>query len=155
MSKETLSTSGKEVPKIKLGLQDKYEAEKKEKPHAIRLDENNIKDVADQLPEPVGYRLLVLPFTPKEKTKGGILFSQEQLDKARIATTCGYVLKMGDLAYADKDKFNKPWCKIGDWVIFGRYAGARVSVQKVKMVLLNDDEIIATLENPEVVTQQL
>jgi len=39
--------------------------------------------------------------------------------------------------------------------IFGRYAGARVSVQKVKMVLLNDDEIIATLENPEVVTQQL
>ena len=29
MSKETLSTSDKEVPKIKLGLQDKYEAEKK------------------------------------------------------------------------------------------------------------------------------
>ena len=27
--------------------------------------------------EPVGYRILVLPFTPKEKTKGGILFSQE------------------------------------------------------------------------------
>ena len=56
MSKETLSKS-KEIPKIKLGLQDKYEAEKKEEPHAIRLDENNIKDVADQLPEPVGYRL--------------------------------------------------------------------------------------------------
>ena len=49
--------------------------------------------MVSQLPEPVGYRLLVLPFTPKEKTKGGILFSQEQLDKARIATTCGYVLK--------------------------------------------------------------
>ena len=101
---ETLSTS-KEVPKIKLGLQDKYEEEKKEEPHAKRLDENNIKEVVDQLPEPVGYRILVLPFTPKEKTKGGILFSQEQLDKARIATTCGYVLKMGDLAYQDKNKF--------------------------------------------------
>ena len=108
--KETLSTSEKEVPKIKLGLQDKYEAEKKEEPHAKRLDPENIQEVVSQLPEPVGYRLLVLPFTPKEKTKGGILFSQEQLDKARIATTCGYVLKMGDLAYADKDKFNKPWC---------------------------------------------
>jgi hypothetical protein len=83
MSKETLSTSEKEVPKIKLGLQDKYEAEKKEESHAIRLDQNNIKDVEDQLPEPVGYRILVLPFTPKEKTKGGILFSQEQLDKPR------------------------------------------------------------------------
>ena len=66
MKKETLSTS-KEVPKIKLGLEDKYEQEKKEEPHAIRLDQDNIKDVEDQLPEPVGYRILVLPFTPKEK----------------------------------------------------------------------------------------
>ena len=109
MNKETLSTSKEEVPKIKLGLQDKYNQEKTEEPHAKRLDENNIQEVADQLPEPVGYRILVLPFTPKEKTKGGILFSQEQLDKARIATTCGYVLKMGNLAYADKEKFGKPW----------------------------------------------
>ena len=50
MSKEMSSTSEKEVPKIKLGLQDKYEAEKKEEPHAKRLDENNIKEVAAQLP---------------------------------------------------------------------------------------------------------
>jgi hypothetical protein len=41
--------------------------------------------------------MLVLPFTPKEKTKGGIIFSQESLDKARIATNCGYVLKLGPL----------------------------------------------------------
>ena len=94
MNKETLSTSEKEVPKTRLALQEKYDQEKKEESHAKRLDEHNIQEVADQLPEPVGYRILVLPFTPKEKTKGGILFSQEQLDKARIATTCGYVLKM-------------------------------------------------------------
>ena len=149
MSKETLSTSEKEVPKIKLGLQDKYEAEKKEESHAIRLDQDNIKDVEDQLPEPVGYRILVLPFTPKEKTKGGILFSQEQLDKARIATTCGYVLKMGDLAYADKDKFNKPWCKIGDWVMFARYAGARLPIEGGEVRILNDDEVLGTISDPE------
>ena len=157
MSKETLSTSETEVPKIKLGLQDKYEQEKKElPPEPEALSPENIgTETVDELPEPSGYRILVLPFTPKNKTKGGILFSQESLDKARISTTCGYVLKMGDLAYKDTEKFGKPWCKVGDWVIFGRYAGARVSVQNVKMVLLNDDEIIATLENPEVVTQQL
>ena len=149
MSKETLSTSGKEVPKIKLGLQDKYEAEKKEEPHAIRLDENNIKDVADQLPEPVGYRLLVLPFTPKEKTKGGILFSQESLDKARIATTCGYVLKMGNLAYQDKEKFGEPWCKKGDWVIFARYAGSRLPIEGGEVRILNDDEVLGTVSDPE------
>ena len=127
---ETLSTSKeKEVPKIKLGLQDKYDQEKKQESHVKRLDQDNIKEVEDELPNPVGYRILILPFTPKEKTKGGILFSQEQLDKARIATTCGYVIKMGDLAYADKTKFGKPWCKVGDWVMFARYAGARLPTQ--------------------------
>ena len=124
---ETLSTS-KEIPKTRLALEEKYKNEPKES-HAKRLDPDNIKDVVDQLPTPVGYRLLVLPFTPKEKTKGGILFSQEQLDKVRIATTCGYVLKMGDLAYKDKEKFNKPWCKIGDWVMFARYAGSRLPIE--------------------------
>ena len=87
---ETLSTS-KEVPKTRLALEEKYKKEDKES-HAKRLDPDNIQEMVSQLPEPVGYRLLVLPFTPKEKTKGGILFSQEQLDKARIATTCGYCL---------------------------------------------------------------
>ena len=77
MNKETLSTSKEEVPKIKLGLQEKYDQEKKEEPHAKRLDPDNFKEMVNQLPTPVGYRLLVLPFTPKEKTKGGILFSQE------------------------------------------------------------------------------
>ena len=45
MNKETLSTSKEEVPKIKLGLQDKYNQEKTEEPHAKRLDENNIKEI--------------------------------------------------------------------------------------------------------------
>ena len=145
---ETLSTSEKEVPKTKLALQEKYDKENQES-HAKRLDENNIKDVADQLPEPVGYRILVLPFTPKEKTKGGILFSQEQLDKARIATTCGYVLKMGDLAYKDKNKFDKPWCKVGDWVMFARYAGARLPIEGGEVRILNDDEVLGTIGDPE------
>ena len=145
---ETLSTS-KEVPKTKLALQEKYDQEKKEESHAVRLDPDNIKEMVNQLPEPVGYRLLVLPFTPKEKTKGGILFSQEQLDKARIATTRGYVLKMGDLAYKDKEKFNKPWCKIGDWVMFARYAGARFPIEGGEVRILNDDEVLGTIGDPE------
>ena len=148
MSKEMSSTS--EVPKIKLGLQDKYEAEKKEEPHAKRLDENNIKDVEDQLPKPVGYRILVLPFTPKEKTKGGIIIAQESLDKARIATNCGYVVKMGPMAYGDKEKFpTGPWCKEGDWVIFARYAGSRLPIEGGEVRLLNDDEVLGTIKDPE------
>ena len=151
MSKETLSTSETEVPKIKLGLQDKYEQEKKElPPEPEALSPENIgTETVDELPEPSGYRILVLPFTPKTKTKGGILFSQETLDKARIATTCGYVLKMGDLAYKDQDKFGKPWCKKGDWVIFARYAGSRLPIEGGEVRILNDDEVLGTVKNPE------
>ena len=152
MSKETLSTSAKEIPKIKLGLEDKYEEEKKLQSVDAKeplTPENIGSDTVDELPNPSGYRILVLPFTPKEKTKGGILFSQESLDKARIATTCGYVLKMGDLAYQDKEKFGEPWCKKGDWVIFARYAGSRLPIEGGEVRILNDDEVLGTVSDPE------
>ena len=151
MSKETLSTSDKEVPKIKLALEEKYEQENKNlPPQPEPLTPENIGvETVDELPEPSGYRILVLPFTPKNKSDGGILFSQETLDKARIATTCGYVLKMGDLAYQDKDKFKDPWCKKGDWVIFARYAGSRLPIEGGEVRILNDDEVIGTVKNPE------
>ena len=139
-----------EVPKHKNALEEKYKEQKvKSVEEPKRVDETNVGSIKDELPVPTGWRLLVLPFTPKEKTKGGILFSQEQLDKARIATTCGYVLKMGDLAYKDKNKFDKPWCKVGDWVMFARYAGARLPIEGGEVRILNDDEVLGTIGDPE------
>ena len=102
MNKVTLSTSEKEVPKHKNALEEKYKSEPQKEP----LNPDNIQDQKPQLPEPSGWRLLVLPFTPKEKTRGGILIAQESLDKLRVATNCGYVLKMGPLAYEDKEKYS-------------------------------------------------
>jgi co-chaperonin GroES (HSP10) len=153
MKTETLSTSEtqKEVPKINLGLEDKYEEEKKNQaPEKEPLNPDNIGDeTVNELPEPSGYRLLVLPFTPKNKTKGGIIFSQETLDRARIATTCGYVLKMGPLCYKDEKFTSGPWCKKGDWVIFARYAGSRLPIEGGEVRLLNDDEVLGIIKNPE------
>jgi len=149
MSNETILTSSnseKEVPKNKSALLDKYESEKKEEDKK-RIDETNVDSIVDELPEPSGYRLLVLPFTPKEKTKGGILIAQETLDKLRIAVNCGYVLKLGPLAYQDKDKFSSgAWCKKGDWVIFARYAGSRLPIEGGEVRILNDDEVLGTIK---------
>jgi len=143
MSKETLSTSEEEVPKHKNALEEKYQTEEKEP-----LNPENIQK--SQLPVPSGWRLLVLPFSPREKTKGGILIAQESLEKLRIATNCGYVLEMGPLAYHDKEKFpTGPWCKKGDWVIFARYAGSRLPIEGGEVRILNDDEILGTLKDPE------
>ena len=151
MSKEQLSTSTKEVPKHKNALEEKYKEQKVESvEEANRVDETNVSDIKDELPQPSGWRLLVLPFTPKEKTKGGIIIAQESLDKARIATNCGYVVKMGPMAYGDKEKFpTGPWCKEKDWVIFARYAGSRLPIEGGEVRLLNDDEVLGTIKDPE------
>jgi co-chaperonin GroES (HSP10) len=156
MIKEKTETSSNSTePKIKLALEEKYKEEVKSLKETKRLDEENIEDIQNELPQPSGWRLLVLPFTPKEKTKGGIIFSQESLDKSRIATNCGYVIKMGPLAYKDKDKFPEgPWCKKGDWVIFARYAGSRMNIDGGEIRMLNDDEVLATIENPEDILHQ-
>ena len=150
MSKEQLSTSTKEVPKHKNALEEKYKEQKVESVEEKRIDETNVANIQDELPIPSGWRLLVLPFTPKEKTKGGIIIAQEALDKARIATNCGYVVKMGPMAYGDKEKFpSGPWCKKGDWVIFARYAGSRLPIEGGEVRILNDDEVLGTIKDPE------
>jgi co-chaperonin GroES (HSP10) len=151
MSKEQLSTSEKEVPKHKNALEEKYKEQKVESvEEAKRVDETNVANIKDELPVPSGWRLLVLPFTPKEKTKGGIIIAQESLDKARIATNCGYVVKMGPMAYGDKEKFpTGAWCKQGDWVIFARYAGSRLPIEGGEVRILNDDEVLGTIKDPE------
>jgi len=151
-TQQTLSDSDKEIPKTRLALDEKYQEEnkKEEVKQDTRLDETNIGSIKDQLPEPSGWRMLVLPFTPKEKSKGGIIFSQESLDKARMVTNCGYVIKMGPLCYKDKEKFETgPWCKTGDWVIFARYAGSRLPIEGGEVRLLNDDEVLGTVKDPE------
>ena len=145
MNKETLSTSEKDVPKHRNALEEKYQVEEKEP-----LNPENIQK--SQLPVPSGWRLLGLPFSPREKTKGGILIAQESLDKLRIATNCGYVLSMGPLAYHDREKFpTGPWCKTGDWVIFARYAGSRLPIEGGEVRILNDDEVLGTIKDPEAV----
>jgi len=159
MSKETIQTSlnSDEIPKNKSALLDKYKSEPKDEVKGKkRIDETNVDSIFDQLPEPSGYRLLVLPFTPKDKTKGGILIAQETLDKLRIAVNCGYVIKMGPLAYKDKDKFGEqPWCKKGDWVIFARYAGSRLPIEGGEVRILNDDEVLGTIKDPEAVLHHI
>jgi co-chaperonin GroES (HSP10) len=151
MKKETLSTSEKEVPKINLGLEEKYKEEAKTaEPTKEPLNPENIKAVVDELPTPSGWRILVLPFTPKEKTSGGLIIAQESLDRLRIATNCGYVLKIGPLAYFDKEKYpTGPWCKEKDWVIFARYAGSRLPIEGGEVRILNDDEVLGTIPDPE------
>ena len=122
-------------------LEDKYKEEAKKETQSTSLE---------KLPNPTGWRILVMPFKVKEKTEGGIIIAQETLDRARVSTQVGYVLKMGDLCYEDKEKYpTGPWCAEKQWVIFARYAGSRMEIDGGEIRMLNDDEILGTIDNPE------
>ena len=102
-----------------------------------------------KVPQPVGYRILIRPRGAIEKTKGGIILTDRNREEQAYLNSVGQVIAMGPDCYSDR---KKPWCKINDWIIYGRYAGAKISVQKVKMVIINDDEILATLESSDVIS---
>jgi len=115
------------------------------------LDPDKIEDSSlERLPKPTGWRLLILPYRGKGKTEAGIFLPDTVVDREAVATVCGYVLRMGPLAYKDEEKFpNGPWCKEKDWIIFGRYAGARFRIDGGEVRILNDDEVIAVIQDPE------
>jgi|TARA_Y100000401_G_scaffold90536_1_gene76172 co-chaperonin GroES (HSP10) len=111
--------------------------------------ENLDKSVLERMPQPTGWRILVLPYRGRGMTKGGIALTQETLDKEQLATVVAYVVKCGPLAYSE-DKYGSPWCEEGQWVLIGRYAGARFKLEDgAEVRIINDDEVIATILNPD------
>jgi co-chaperonin GroES (HSP10) len=115
------------------------------------LDPNKVDGaILDRLPDPTGWRILILPYRGKGKTEGGVLLPDTVVDRESVATVCGYVLKVGPLAYKDKKKFpSGAWCAEKDWIIFGRYAGARFKIDGGEVRVLNDDEVIAVIQDPD------
>ena len=115
------------------------------------------KEIIDRLPQPTGWRVLIAPFNPPKKSKGGILLNQKTLEEDAIQTNVGYVLRTGPLAYAAKERYpTGPWCEEKQWVIFARYAGSRFRLNDEKRAafgsevrILNDDEILGTILDPD------
>jgi chaperonin GroES len=125
-------------------LADVYVEKPKLQPESIGAS------LLERMPEPTGWRILILPYQGQSKTAGGIFIPQEVQEKSQISTQVGYVLKVGPLAYQDKEKFpSGPWCKEKQWVMFARYAGSRFQIDGGEVRILNDDEILATILDPE------
>ena len=110
------------------------------------------KKLKERLPQPTGWRLLVMPYMGKATTEGGVHIPDAVRDREALATVVAYVLKVGPLAYRDSAKFgddDAAWCKEGDWVCIGRYAGARFKIEGGEVRIINDDEVIATIQEPD------
>ena len=94
---------------------------------------------------PAGWRVLVKPQEIKKVSKGGILLTTETTaEREQMGNTTGIVVAMGDQCYKD---VSEPWCKVGDKIIFAKYAGLLyLGKDGQNYRLINDSDVTGTLD---------
>ena len=121
-------------------------------PSTLVLDPEKLdKSLLDRMPQPTGWRMLVLPYAGKAKTDGGIVLTKQTTDREALATVVAYVVKKGPLCYNDKSRYGETsWCEEKQWVLIGRYSGSRFKLEDgAEVRIINDDEVIATILDPD------
>ncbi|MBR3015089.1 MAG: co-chaperone GroES [Bacteroidaceae bacterium] len=89
----------------------------------------NIKPLAD--------RVLVLPDPAEEKTVGGLIIP----DTAKEKPLSGQVVAVGN---GTKDE--EMILKVGDSVLYGKYAGTEIEVQGEKYLIMRQSDVVAVVE---------
>lgn len=88
--------------------------------------------------KPLGDRILVKPLTQEEVTKSGIVLpdtaEKEKKEQGEI------------VAIGEGEKIKKLNLKIGDKVLFGKYAGDEVEMDKVEYRFLKDEDILGVIQ---------
>ena len=98
-----------------------------------------------------GPRILIRRAPIKQDKAGSIILLEETANKERQASVKGTVLKMGEQCYnlpsqRTRDGQQLPWCKEGDQVFFGQYAGSRVLEHGCDdLIIINDEDILGVL----------
>jgi co-chaperonin GroES (HSP10) len=116
------------------------------------IDVEATKEQAEKaklLPEPKGFRILCAVPQVEEEFEGGIIKADDTRRVEEQTTVVLFVIKMGELAYKDKDRFpTGPWCKEGDFVLTRPYSGTRVVIHGREFRIINDDTVEAVVEDP-------
>lgn len=101
----------------------------------------------DAVPDPkdppiaVGYRILVRPY-PRRVKVGSLWIPDSNLEIQDYQNAIGRIVSIGPDAWSDSES---RWAEVGDWVMFGKYAGTRFTYDKVRFVAMNDDDVIMLL----------
>lgn len=107
-------------------------------------------EIPDDLPQPIYWRILVMPVKPKKVSRGGIVMPDMVQSNEEWLNYIGKVVAMGGCA-GKSSRFegegNLP--KVGDWIIYGKYAGQKVTHKGVKLLFINDDEVLGVVTNPD------
>ena len=123
-------------------------------------DEPDLRSEAECFPlldpgiEVAGDRVLVQLRREKTTSKGGIILVDETKQTLRFNETVAKVIQIGPLAYRSPDTLEPwpegPWCKVGDFITFGKYSGLIYKGEETKdgkeYRVINDLDVVATHE---------
>lgn len=98
------------------------------------------------MPRPCGWRVLLKPMKAPDRI-GSILLSDESKSATQFKMAVAEVISVGPEAYTG-DRFTTAWCKPGDYVFIGKYAGSPLTYAGEDYKMVNDDEIIAVVPDP-------
>lgn len=107
------------------------------------------------LPRPTYWRVIIAPTKAKEVSHGGIVLALANQEAQEILNCIGKVVALGPMAGKHERLGGNgvspgpDFPKVGDYVAFGRFAGLRLIHRGVKLILANDDEILAIVPNPK------
>lgn len=103
---------------------------------------------------PVGWRIMIEDHRPADETDGGIILPDESKSHAAYLNYVGKVIELGPECYKHpKFQGGEPWCKEGDYIVFGRYAGQRIKFKGADTGyrFVNDDEVLAVISDPDLI----
>ncbi len=108
----------------------------------FKLEEVELK--SDKYPKPTGHRILIKTLDVANKTNMGIYLPSKSIEDHRAIASIGKVIELGKDAYK-RDDMSEPWCKVDDYVMFGKYAGHRFKFGQAELRIMNDDEILGVV----------
>jgi len=91
---------------------------------------------------PLADRVIIRALVQEEKTKGGIFLP----DTAKEKPQEGEVVAVGEGRTMDNGQKVAPQVKVGDKVIFAKYAGSEVKVEEAEYMILYERDVMAVVE---------
>lgn len=84
--------------------------------------------------QPLGERVVVLPAQAEDKTASGIIIPDTAKEKPQNGTV---------VAVPIEDKENPITVKVGDTVLYGKYAGTEITIDGNDYLIINESDILA------------
>ncbi len=91
---------------------------------------------------PLGERVVVKPLPMEEKTKGGIVLPETAKEKPQKAE----VVAVGTGRLLDNGQRVEIELKVGDQVLYSKYAGNEVTIDDQEYLILREADVLGVLE---------